>query len=454
MEDSFELPASIEAEQSVLGSILVNPDSAYDALEILSASDFFVGQHRLVFEAIEKLATSGTPADVITVSESCDVSLADLVELTNMVAGAANIKAYASVVKDRAVKRQVLLRSREVGEYVLSNPSAEYSEIVDFAQNSMTDIDDGAESGVKSSTMNEILKKVVTGIDDRFRSESGLLGLSSGISEMDDLTNGFKPGELIILAARPSMGKSLLAVQAASNAALSGSHNIIFSLEVNDQTIGDQVLACQGRLKRDCISDPKSMTNDAAEAFWHALEAAARKVKDAPLTVVDVASMHINQIISYAKKVHRKRPIKCLWVDHCHLVGYSGDNPSEGIGQVSRGLKKLARELDCPVVLLCQLNRDCEKRPDKRPMLSDLKASGSLEQDADIILFVYRDDYYNENSELKGIVELYTKKYRNGKLGHRNLCNNYGMARVDSLEKGWVKPEPSKPLKSRSWERL
>lgn len=447
-EDYQELPQSISAEEALLGGLLIDPSPVHDVTEILGSADFFKADHRKIFAAIENLAATDDGIDVTTVLARTEgITLAHLVDLAGSSVGSANAKSYARVVRQHSIKRQVIAAATEVSKTAYNDTDLTAEELVGMAQGVMIDLDDKAGKGLRSFSINDILKLTVADIDRRFNSDEELEGLSCGIPSVDKLTNGLKPGELVLFAARPSMGKSTIALQMAANLGQEGHRGLFFSLEVGELPVGKKLLACIGKMHLNKINKPKDYMT---ESDWPLLEVAARRLKNSPLEFIDCPGISIGQIVSYARKAHRRKPIEYIFVDHLHLVTGAGRKEKrDELGDISSTLKRLSGELKIPVIALAQLNRGVEQRNDKRPINSDLRDSGTLEQDADIIMFVYRDDYYFEESPYKGIVEVYTKKVRNGELGKAQLANRFEMSRVDELE-GWVKPEDPKPTSLRS----
>lgn len=453
----------IEAEQALLGGLLIDPSPVHDVLEILSDADFYRPAHRKIFSAITALVDSGSDVDVISVAERWQATgenadLAYLTELAGAVAGSSNATAYARMVYDRAVKRQVLAAAAEVNRYVIATPSASAAEVAEFAQTALTDLNDRSERSTRAATAPQVLRDYVADLDARFRAGNAIQGLPSGFANVDSIVNGWKNGHLIVIAARPSMGKTTYAMQLASFLALNQKRNgLIFTLEMSRTELMEKWLAMVGRIDLEKLQKPASVTD---EGFWPAVENAARQVKDAPLSFVECPGIHIRQLKSYARKAHRRERLDFLLADHMHLMAADGQSRERQLSDISSGLKTLAIELGIPVFALAQLNRKVESRSadERAPRLSDLRDSGSIEQDADLIQLLYRADYYsdNPNPANDGLVQVETAKNRNGRTGVCTFLNRYHQSRLDEAPEG-VRIQSallSRKIKANSYQRF
>ena len=418
------LPHSVEAEQSVLGGLLLDA-SGFDAVaEVLSDSDFYKAGHRKIFRMMSRLIERDQPIDVITVAEGLSNheeldeigGLGYLTELAANISGSENVVAYARIVRERATLRQLIAAATEISRASYNPAGLGSDDLLQLAEKRVLEIaeDRPKEGGFES--VNALLKETVEKIDKLFRADSNITGLPTGLTDLDEKTSGWQPGELIILAARPSMGKTALAlnfVEAAIQSAAKPA--LVFSMEMPANSLVMRMLSSLGRIDQGHIRNGKLTQED-----WPKLEVAARKLKDKLLFIDDTPGLTPNEIRARVRRVVREHGNpSMIMVDYLQLMHVAGatEGRTQEISEISRSLKALAKEYDCPVIALSQLNRGVEQRPNKRPMNSDLRESGAIEQDADVILFIYRDEYYNEESADKGIAELIIGKQRNGEIG-------------------------------------
>ncbi|MDZ7923097.1 MAG: replicative DNA helicase [Marinagarivorans sp.] len=418
------LPNSIEAEQSVLGGLMLDP-SVFDAVcEVLSEGDFYKAGHRQIFHVMQHLVEHEQPIDVITVSQELSRrqeldGLGGLAYLTDMAAnvvGSANLGAYARIVRERSTLRQLITAAGEISKASFSPGELGSDELLQLAEKRLLEISEDRPKEGGFSGVNDLLKTAVAKIDLLFRSDSDITGLPSGITDLDQRTSGWQPGELIILAARPSMGKTALALNFVEASVMTQAKpTLIFSMEMPADALVMRMLSSIGRIDQGRIRNGKLLEED-----WPKLEAAARKLKDKLLFIDDTAGLTPSDVRARVKRIVREYGNPGLiMLDYLQLMHVAGntDGRTQEISEISRSLKALAKEYNCPVIALSQLNRSVESRPNKRPMNSDLRESGAIEQDADVILFIYRDEYYNEESPDKGIAELIIGKQRNGEIG-------------------------------------
>lgn len=423
----MEQTYSPEAEQSVLGGLLLQPEAWDRIAGVISERDFFTADHRKIFRAIFRLIEQNKPLDVMIVAEFLDNhnaldsvgGLAYLVGLAQNTPSAANIASYAALVRDRSIRRDVVRAATDVLESI-SNPAGRTSlELLDMAQARFGTIAEQTSKGQGGPMpVSEVMTGVLSRIDDLSHrtGENMVTGLRTGYAALDDLTTGLQPGELIILAARPSMGKTSIALNICEHVAIVEKKNVLFfSLEMANDQIGVRLLASHSRLHAQRVKVGR--LNDGE---WKRLTDAASALSDAAIYLDEEGSLSSPELRARARRINREcGQVHLVVVDYLQLMQGSGrsDNRAYEMAEISRALKLLAKELHCPVIALSQLNRLLEQRPNKRPIMSDLRDSGGLEQDADLILFVYRDEVYNESTLDAGIAELILGKQRNGPTG-------------------------------------
>lgn len=419
-------PHSLEAEQSVLGGLMLSND-AWDRIgDVLSEADFYRQDHATIYRHICKLIEANKPADVLTVSESLRGAdnAPDLLyvhALAERTPSAANIRRYAEIVRDKALLRKTIAATAEISASCYRTEGRTAGQIVDEAQAKVLALADD-ESRIKTSerAVGGLITEVLQLADHRSRHAGELLGMSTGYADLDAKTEGFQPGDLIIVAGRPSMGKTSFAMNVTESPALRGKAVLVFSMEMNGVQIAQRYLSSVSRVPLQKI---RSGRLDQSE--WGRIESANAKLHSAPLDIDDSAALSVSEVRARARRVHRLRGgLSAIVIDYIQLMKTAGgsDNRASELAEVSRGLKNLARELQCPVIALSQLNRSLEQRPNKRPVMSDLRESGAIEQDADLILFVYRDEVYHEDSPAKGTAEIIIGKQRNGPIGTVRLA--------------------------------
>ncbi len=417
-------PHSVEAEQAVLGGLMLENMRLEAVREMLSEKDFFRDDHRQIFKMMCELSEENQPLDVITLSEELHRhdelervgGLGYLTELAANTPSAANILAYANIVRERSTLRQLISVAQEISKSGYNPLGLDADDLLQIAEKRVAEIaeDRPKEGGLLE--LNELLKSTVQRIDELFRSGSDLTGVSSGLEDLDKRTSGWQPGELIILAARPSMGKTALALNFVESSIFTQSRpTLVFSMEMPSASLVMRMMSSIGRIDQGKIRNGKLTEED-----WPKLSAAVSKLKDKLLFIDDTPGLSPTEMRARVRRISREHGNPgMIMVDYLQLMQLSG--PSEGrtqeVSEISRSLKAMAKEFDCPVIALSQLNRGVEQRPNKRPMNSDLRESGSIEQDADVILFIYRDEYYNEDSPDKGVAELIVGKQRNGEVG-------------------------------------
>ncbi len=434
------MPHSFEAEQSVIGGLLRDSSQFDSVSEVLSAVDFYKANHSQIFTVMAELIEREQPLDVITVSEELSHrneldaagGLDYIADLATQVPSSANVVAYAKIVRERATLRQLISAATEISRASYNPAGLASDDLLQLAEKRVLQISEERPKEGGFEDVNALLKKTVEKIDYLFRSDSDITGLPTGIAELDEKTSGWQSGELIILAARPSMGKTALALNFIEAAILTQEKPaLVFSMEMPSDSLVMRMLSSMGRIDQGNLRNGKLTEED-----WPKLEVAARKLKDKKLFIDDTAGLTPNEIRARVRRLAREHGNPgVIMIDYLQLmhVGGSADGRTQEISEISRSMKALAKEYECPVIALSQLNRGVEQRPNKRPMNSDLRESGAIEQDADVILFIYRDEYYNEDSPDKGIAELIIGKQRNGEIGTCRAAFVGKFTRFDNL---------------------
>ncbi|MDG1204760.1 MAG: replicative DNA helicase [Pseudomonadales bacterium] len=423
-------PHSLEAEQSVLGGLMLD-ENAWDRLEsIITADDFYRGDHRIIFRCMADLVATNKPLDIVTISESLEGvneqtnvgGIAYLSELASNTPTASNVVAYAEIVAERATVRGLISVANEIADAGFNPQGRTAAQLVDMAESSVFKIGDERPSQGGPQEVNTLLANTVKRIDELFETKGALTGLSTGFKEVDEMTMGLQPGDMVVVAGRPSMGKTSFAMNIAENAVIAGTKPVlVFSMEMPADSLVMRMLSSLGRIDQTKIRSGQLSDDD-----WPRLTSAVTLLNDKPLLVDDSAALSPSEMRSRARRVVREHgDLGLIVIDYIQLMQASGGARSENrateISEISRSLKGLAKEFNCPVIALSQLNRGLEQRPDKRPIMSDLRESGAIEQDADVIMAIYRDEVYHEDAE-KGIAEVIILKQRNGPIGRRKLA--------------------------------
>jgi len=436
-------PHSIEAEQSVLGGLLLSADAWDAAAESVSATDFYRPSHRLIFRQIAQLAEASEPVDVITVADKLQArgeldaagGLPYLAELAQNTPSASNIRAYAQVVRERASLRKLIEAAQEIAESGFNPEGRKSAELIDQAERRIMQIAEEGNRAGGPQDINPILKSALGRIEELFQSGGDITGLSTGFIELDRMTSGLQDSDLVIVAGRPSMGKTSFAMNLVEHAVLTQKKPIlVFSMEMPADSLIIRMLSSVGRIDQTRLRNGKLEQED-----WSKLTAAVSRLKDVPLFIDDTPALTPTEVRSRARRVARENGgLGMIMVDYLQLMQVAGS--SEGrtaeISEISRSLKAIAKEFKVPMVALSQLNRALEQRPNKRPVNSDLRESGAIEQDADLIMFIYRDEVYHEDSEEKGIAEIIIGKQRNGPIGICRLAFIGQYTRFENLARG------------------
>ena len=420
-------PHSIEAEQSVLGGLLLD-NTAWDRVgDVLSVDDFYRDDHRRIYRHIAKLIDQARPADVVTVSESIDSSedkdktggLAYLGSLAQSTPSAHNIRRYAEIVRERSVMRALVVVGNEIADSAFNQKGKDVGQLLDEAESKVFDIAEAGSRGRQGFVaIQPLLTQVMERIDTLYHREnpSDITGVPTGFHDLDMMTSGMQEGDLIIVAGRPSMGKTALALNIAEHVAVENRLPVaVFSMEMAGTQLAMRMLGSVGRLDQHKLRTARLTDDD-----WSHLTHAVGKLHDAPMHIDETPALNSLELRARARRLHRQYgKLGLIVIDYLQLMSASreGENRATEISEISRSLKGLAKELKCPVIALSQLNRSLEQRPNKRPIMSDLRESGAIEQDADLILFIYRDEVYNPDSADKGKAEIIVGKQRNGPIG-------------------------------------
>ncbi|SDH71018.1 replicative DNA helicase [Pseudobutyrivibrio sp. 49] len=416
-----QMPNSLEAEQSVIGSMIVDRDVIVECSEILLKDDFYHQQYGILFEAIVELYNAGEPVDEVTLQNKLKekgvspeiASLEYIQELVLGVPTTVNAKSYANIVKDKALLRNIIKVNQNI-ENMCFEGTEEVDTILNQTEKDIFSlVQNRGETDyvpIKQVVMNAIAK-----IDQASKQKGAVTGIPTGFIDLDRQTAGLQPSDLILIAARPSMGKTAFVLNLAQHITLR--ENLcaaIFSLEMSKEQLVNRMFALESR-----VDAQKLRTGNLQEADWENLIEGAGKIGNSKLIIDDTPGISISQMRSKCRKYKMEFGLSIIIIDYLQLMSGSGKSESrqQEISDISRSLKALARELNVPVIALSQLSRAVEQRPDHRPMLSDLRESGAIEQDADVVMFIYRDDYYNHDSEMKGVSEIIVAKQRNGPIG-------------------------------------
>jgi replicative DNA helicase len=441
-------PHSMEAESSVLGGLLLDNKSWEQVADLLSEGVFYRYEHRQVYTAIHALINASRPADVITVYEHLQSigkaeevgGLGYLNSLAQYVPSASNIRRYAEIVRERAILRKLVTASDEIATNAFNTQGKPVPQILDEAEQKIFQIgEEGSRLKQGFQSMDQLAVILLDRVNQMADSPNDITGVPSGFVDFDKMTSGMQAGDLIVLAARPSMGKTALAINIAEHVALNeGLPVAVFSMEMGASQLAIRIVGSIGR-----IDQQRLRTGKLNQEEWPRLTEAMEKLRNVSLHIDETPSLTPMELRANARRLARTcGKLGLIVVDYLQLMSgntssNNGDNRATEIGEISRGLKMLAKELQCPVIALSQLNRSVETRTDKRPMMSDLRESGAIEQDADVIMFIYRDDYYNKDSKEPGVAEIIIGKHRNGPTGTVKLAFLKPITRFESLASGY-----------------
>jgi len=417
-------PSSNQAEQALLGGLMLDNSSWDRIADLVSAPDFFRPDHRLIFSAIQGLAERSQPADPVTLGEylASRSELADaggaayLGDLVTDTPSAANVAYYARIIRERALLRRLIEVGNDIASSAYRPEGRPIAELVDEAERRVFEIAErGQRRGSGFVRLSEVLGSTIDRLDKLHQSKGSITGLPTGFNKLDEITAGLQPGELIIIAGRPSMGKTSLALNIAENAALGARKSAaVFSMEMSVEQLAFRMVSSLGRVDQAHLRNGRFGDDD-----WPRINGAIQQMAEAPIYIDDTPSMTPTEIRARARRLQRERGLDLVVIDYLQLMRVAGtaENRATEISEISRSLKGLARELRIPIIALSQLNRSVESRTDKKPVMSDLRESGAIEQDADLILFIYRDEVYNHDSPRKGIADINVAKQRNGPTG-------------------------------------
>ena len=420
------MPSSLEAEQSVVGSMIADREAIVVAMESLREDEFYHQQYGVLFTSIVELYNEGRDIDTVTIQEKLreknvppEVATIDyLIDLVNGVPTTANIKAYVDIVKEKALLRSIIRVNQDIENTCYAgNESIDY--IIDKTEKDIFGLIQNR--GVKDYTpIKEVVMNALKRIELASKTQGNVTGISTGFIDLDYQTAGLQPSDLILIAARPSMGKTAFALNIAQYAAFHDNNCVaIFSLEMSKEQLVNRLFSLESH-----VDAQKLRTGNLADSDWDQLIEGASTVGRSELIIDDTPGISVSELRSKCRKYKLEHDLKLIIIDYLQLMSASGrvESRQQEISEISRSLKALARELNVPVVALSQLSRAVESRPDKRPMLSDLRESGAIEQDADVVMFIYRDDYYNKDTEYKNISEIIIAKQRNGPVGTTQLA--------------------------------
>jgi len=436
-------PHNIEAERSVLGGLMLD-DNAWDSVsERVSAEDFYRADHRTIFRCMADLVERNQPLDIITISESLEAvgelenvgGLAFISDLASSIPTTTNISAYATIVRERATIRGLISVAHEIADSGFNPAGRSSEELINEAEAKVFRISDDRPSVGGPESVKPLLTKAVDRIDLLFQTKGALTGVSTGFRDLDEITSGLQSSDLIIVAGRPSMGKTAFMMNMAESAVISGGQPVlVFSMEMPSDSLVLRMLSSLGR-----IDQSKIRTGQLGDDDWPRLTSAVTLLSDKPLFIDDTPALTPGDIRSRARRVAREHGgLGMLVIDYLQLMrtATAVENRAGEISEISRSLKAIAKEFDCPVIAGSQLNRGLEQRPDKRPVMSDLRESGAIEQDADVIMAIYRDEVYHEDAE-RGIAEVIILKQRNGPIGKKKLAFAGQYTKFEDLAVGY-----------------
>jgi replicative DNA helicase len=446
----MNIPYSSDAEQSVIGAILIK-DSAIDEVGTLKPEHFYIAAHREIYGVMVKMSMAGKGIDVITLAESIqDAGLDDVTgglayigSIASNVPSAANIKRYAEIVQNKFTEREMLAAVGDIQAIIESTGTTR--DKLNKAQGLIMAISESRQQK-QPRKVSEALNDYVEHLERRHKGE--VRGIATGLVDLDRmLSGGMQDGNLIIVAGRPSMGKSAFTNSVAINVAMDGNPAAIMSMEMTEIEQIDRVVATLGRVQLQDVLDAR-LDGDSGDRIY----AAIAKLNELPLIIDDEAGMSSHEVMSKSRQIKRKHGLKLLIVDALGLMDYDANKAVSELGQITKTLKGFAKEMNIPVMLLCQLSRKCEERTDKRPVMSDLRDSGNIEQDADVVMMLYRDEYYNPDTPDKGVAELLIRKNRQGKVGVVPLTFIGDQTRFESFAGDW-RPQTAadKPMRKKGF---
>ena len=435
-------PQSVEAEQSVLGAMLIEKEAIMKVMEILKPEDFYRESHRVIYQAVLSLANRSEAVDIITVTEQLRKDdkleavggISYVTSLANAIPTAANVGYHARIIEEKALLRGLITTATHIAGMGY-DANEEVEQILGQAEKMILGVA-GRKAGPGFTPIREIISKAMTKIEELYQSKGGITGLPTGFKDLDRLTSGLQPSDLILVAARPSMGKTAFTLNIAQHVALREKKAVaFFSLEMSKEQLVQRMICAEA-----AIDSAKLRIGDLADSDWPKLVNACNRLYEAPLFIDDTAGITAAEMRSKARRLKIEHGLRLIVIDYLQLMqgssGKSSENRQQEISEISRSLKALARELNVPIIALSQLSRSVEARQSKKPLLSDLRESGSLEQDADIVSFLYREDYYNPETDNKNITEVIVAKHRNGPVDTVRLFFHKQFTRFSDLAKG------------------
>ena len=422
-------PHSTDAEAALIGGLLLDSENqAYDKIaDIVSERDFYHTENKEVFKVIQSLSEESKVTDLLTVSDYLDSStefepkpsIEYLSEIVESTAGNSNITEYAKIIREKALLRELIQISSEIAQSAYKPEGKSPSELVDIAESHIFEIAERGNRNMVFAEMSDLVKQTYDELDKRSQGGGNITGVSSGFRELDNLTAGLQNGELIIIAGSPSMGKTAFALNIAEHTALADENPVaIFSMEMSASSLAQRMISSLGRVNAHSIK-----TGQLEERDWNRVDGAIQQIKNAPIYIDDTPSLTPIELRARARRIQREKGLSLIVIDYLQLMSVHGnkENRATEISEISRNLKALARELNIPIIALSQLNRSVEQRTDKQPQMSDLRESGAIEQDADLIAFIYREEVYDPDTDKKGVALINVAKQRNGSIGQFNL---------------------------------
>ena len=415
------LPQSIEAEQSVIGAMIIDKSAIAQVFEKLNEDDFYRDGHKVIYKAVREMYAKDMAVDLVTILEYLKTTdmldkaggVTYISELSSSVPTTANLSSYIKIVEEKSTLRKLIKASTSIIEESY-NSGGDVEKVIDLAQKKVFDIAEKKDSK-EYEALSDVLERGFLEIERLFNNRGAIIGVGSGIKDLDAKTSGFQKGDMVLIAARPSMGKTTFSLNIAENAALKeGKSVVIFSLEMSKEQLAYKLLCSQANV--DML---KLRTGNLEDDDWERIARATGPLANAKIYIDDTAGISVMDMRSKCRKIKMEHGIDMILIDYLQLMSGSAgsDNRQQEVSEISRSIKALAKEMECPVIALSQLSRAPEQRADHRPMLSDLRESGSIEQDADVVMFLYRDEYYNKETEEKGIGECIIAKQRNGPVG-------------------------------------
>ncbi|MCB1213891.1 MAG: replicative DNA helicase [Deltaproteobacteria bacterium] len=438
-------PQALEAEVSLLGSILLNGQNIHKIVDFIRPDDFYKGSHRKIFEAMVRLAEKAEPIDTVTLSHDLENQgdleqsggRAYLAELASQASTTQSVMAYAKIIREKAMLRQALVVANEMGEGALG-PCEDVEAFLDRSERQLFEI---SERNIRQSfyPIKSIVKESFKNIEKLYENKSTVTGMPTGYKRLNEMTSGFQAGDLVIVAGRPSMGKTAFALNLALNGARQTKQGVaIYSLEMSKEQLVQRMLCSEAK-----VDSSKLRGGFLKESDWPKLTQAASTLSESPLFIDDTPAISVLEMRAKSRRLKKEHQLGMIVVDYLQLMRSDNTESREReISDISRSLKALAKELSVPVIALSQLNRSVESRQEKKPQLSDLRESGAIEQDADVILFIYRDEVYNRESPDKGVAEIIIGKQRNGPIGHVRLKFFNEYTRFEDLEENFHKLVP------------